>query len=173
MATRGTPSRREGPSVGKLGLAKATPTRRKKVPVEREYGAPRGAARSGGVREPTGRLSQQPDEAGGSRSRETTAKVGAASTTTGRVGTARRPGSGKQGGKAYERRNQWWNPLKRFHRLQPGGYGPGSSARPTMVSGDSLAVRIERREAMAKACGVTMARLQGKSWAPTPPTDQR
>jgi hypothetical protein len=42
-----------------------------------------------------------------------------------------------------------------------------------MVSGDSLAVRIERREAMANACGVTMARLQGKSWAPTPPTDQR
>jgi transposase len=33
----GTPSRREEPSVGTLGLAKATPSRRKKVPVEREY----------------------------------------------------------------------------------------------------------------------------------------
>src|SRR5438309_9146224 len=32
----GTPSRR-GPSVGTLELAKATPTRRKVVPVEREY----------------------------------------------------------------------------------------------------------------------------------------
>ncbi len=32
-----TPSRREGSSVGTLGLPQATPTRRKKVPVEREY----------------------------------------------------------------------------------------------------------------------------------------
>ena len=32
-----TPSRREGPSVGTLELAKATPSRRKKVPVSREY----------------------------------------------------------------------------------------------------------------------------------------
>jgi hypothetical protein len=38
--------------------------------------------------------------------------VGAALTTTERVGTTRRPGSGKQDGKVYERRNQWWNPLK-------------------------------------------------------------
>ena len=38
--------------------------------------------------------------------------MGAAPTTTGRVGTARRPGSGKQDGKVYECRNQWWNPLK-------------------------------------------------------------
>src|SRR3954454_15615161 len=30
-------SRREGPSVAKLGLATATPSRRKKVPVQREY----------------------------------------------------------------------------------------------------------------------------------------
>jgi hypothetical protein len=38
--------------------------------------------------------------------------VGAALTTTGRVGTARRLGSGKRDGKVYECRNQWWNPLK-------------------------------------------------------------
>ena len=38
--------------------------------------------------------------------------MGAALTTTGRVGTARRLGSGKQGGKVYECRNQWSNPLK-------------------------------------------------------------
>jgi hypothetical protein len=38
--------------------------------------------------------------------------VGAALTTTGRVGTTRRLGSGKQGGKVYESRNQWSNPLK-------------------------------------------------------------
>ena len=34
---RGTSSRREGPSVEKLGLTKATPLRRKKVPVKSEY----------------------------------------------------------------------------------------------------------------------------------------
>ncbi len=38
--------------------------------------------------------------------------MGAALTTTGRVGTTRRFGSGKQGGKVYESRNQWLNPLK-------------------------------------------------------------
>ena len=38
MGTRGgTPSRREVPSVGTLGLPQARPTRRKKVPVSREY----------------------------------------------------------------------------------------------------------------------------------------
>lgn len=39
--------------------------------------------------------------------------VGAALTTTERTGTTRRSGSGKQDRKVYERRNQWWNPLKR------------------------------------------------------------
>ena len=33
----GAPSRREGSGVGTLGLATATPSRRKKVPVNREY----------------------------------------------------------------------------------------------------------------------------------------
>jgi hypothetical protein len=33
----GGSSRREGPSVGKLGLSKATPSRREKVPVTPEY----------------------------------------------------------------------------------------------------------------------------------------
>ncbi len=36
-AARGTSSRREGPSVEKLGPSKAVPPRRKKVPVEPEY----------------------------------------------------------------------------------------------------------------------------------------
>ena len=39
-------------------------------------------------------------------------RVGAAPTTTGRVGTVRRPGSGKRDGEAYVCRNQWWNPRK-------------------------------------------------------------
>ncbi len=36
-ASGGTSSRRGGPSVGTLGAPKATPSRRKKVPVEPEY----------------------------------------------------------------------------------------------------------------------------------------
>src|SRR5436305_8001203 len=36
-AKRGASPRREGPSVGTLGPSKATPSRRKKVPVESEY----------------------------------------------------------------------------------------------------------------------------------------
>src|SRR2546430_5583646 len=51
----------------------------------------------------------------------------AAPTTTGRVGTARRPGSGKQGGKAYER-NQRSKLLKLLAGLKPGGHGPVGSA---------------------------------------------
>jgi hypothetical protein len=39
-------------------------------------------------------------------------RVGAALTTTGRVGTTRRPGSGKRDGTVYVCRNQWSNPLK-------------------------------------------------------------
>ena len=75
-------------------------------------GAPRGAMQPGGMEGPTCGLSQQAAEAGGSLALEAQGQVGAASTTTGRAGTARRPGSGKQDGEVYECRNQWWNPLK-------------------------------------------------------------
>jgi hypothetical protein len=75
-------------------------------------GAPRGAIQPGGVKGPACGLSQQAAEAGGSLTLEAQGWVGAASTTTGRVGTARRPGSGKRDGEVYECRNQWWNPLK-------------------------------------------------------------
>jgi hypothetical protein len=75
-------------------------------------GAPRSAMQPGGVEGPTCGLSQQATEAGGSLTREAPGRVGAASTTPGRAGTARRPGSGKRDGEVYECRNQWWNPLK-------------------------------------------------------------
>jgi RNA-directed DNA polymerase len=57
-------------------------------------------------------LSQQAGEAEDSPILETRGRVGAVLTTTGRVGTARRPGSGKQGEKADER-NQRVRPRKR------------------------------------------------------------
>ena len=99
--------------------------------------------------------------------------MGAALTTTGRVGTTRRFGSGKQGGKVYESRNQWSNPLK-------------SRTGSNLVDMGRAAVHIHqedwmtptsvnwaRHEAMAKVCGVAMARLQGKSWAPHPSNGQQ
>jgi hypothetical protein len=59
---------------------------------------------------PTCGLSQQVTEAGGSLTLEAQGKAGAAPTTKGRAGTARRPGPDKQDGKVYER-NQCPNPL--------------------------------------------------------------
>ena len=83
------------------------------VRLPRRHGAPRGAIRPSGMERPTAGLSQQPGEAGGSLNPETRARAGAAPTTTGRVGTARRSGSGKQDGTVQVGLNQWWNPLKR------------------------------------------------------------
>jgi hypothetical protein len=92
----------------------------------------------------------------------------AAPTTTGRAGTARRPGSGKQGGKAYER-NQRFKLLKSLADLKPGGHGrwaahlraPGGLGRRFVHAG---------QEAVGKVCGVPTAKLQEHSWAPPPPT---
>jgi hypothetical protein len=86
--------------------------------------------------------------------------VGAALTTTGRVGTARRPGSGKQDGKVYECRNQWSNPLKSrtgSNLVDMGRitvHARAMSARATPKPVDRAGV-----EAMGKVCGVLMAML--------------
>ena len=59
------------------------------------------------------------------------------------------------------------------NRLQSGGYGPDSSARLNEErSGDSDAAERVGWEATGKACGVPVAMLQGKSWAPLPSTGQ-
>ena len=99
--------------------------------------------------------------------------MGAAPTTPGRVGTARRLGSGKRGGTAYECRNQWWNPLKA--RTGSNLVDMGRDAAHARVSGTRATPQPLNRggeEATRKACGVRVARLQGKSWAPPPPTGQ-
>jgi hypothetical protein len=99
--------------------------------------------------------------------------VGAALTTKGRVGTTRRLGSGKQDGKVYESRNQWSNPLK-----------SRTGCNLVDMGRDAAHVRVEARktppsvnwagtEAMEKVCGVPMAMLQGKSWAPHPSNGQQ
>jgi hypothetical protein len=86
--------------------------------------------------------------------------VGAALTTTGRVGTARRPGSGKRDGKVYECRNQWSNPLKArtgsnlvdMGRTTAHAWAMSARATPKPMNGAG-------GEAMRKACGVLMAML--------------
>jgi hypothetical protein len=64
-------------------------------------------------------------------------RVGAAPTTTGRVGTARRSGSGKRDGIGVRVQKPVVEPPQVQNRLQSGGYGPDSNARPDV--GDSEA----------------------------------
>ena len=61
------------------------------------------------------------------------------------------------------------------HQLEPGGSGLVSNAHScdgehdhAVVGGTPGLGDVAGREAMVKACGVTVARLQGHSWAPTP-----
>jgi hypothetical protein len=113
-------------------------------------------------------LSQQAGEAEGSPIREVPGRVGAALTTPGRAGTARRPGSGKRDGKVYECRNQWWNPLKARTGSNLVDVGRAAVHAHRLV-GDFVAASIGAgAEAVPKVCGVGAARLQGKSWAPPP-----
>jgi hypothetical protein len=110
--------------------------------------------------------------AGGSLNRETPGTVGAAPTTTGRVGTARRSGSGKRDRTVYVCRNQWLNPLK-----SRTGSNLVDMGRAAAHVGDVPATPKPTDwvggEATRKACGVLVARLQGKSWAPRLSTDQQ
>ncbi len=54
------------------------------------------------------------------------------------------------------------------NRLQPGGYGPDHSARFGGFPAGATSKPIDwvGGEAMMNACGVVMAMLSGKSWAP-------
>jgi len=99
--------------------------------------------------------------------------VGAALTTTERVGTTRRFGSGKQDGTVYESRNQWSNPLK--SRTGSNLVDMGRDAAHVRVEARPTLSPVDRagQEAMEKVCGVPMARLQGKSWAPHPSNGQQ
>ena len=102
---------------------------------------------------------------------ETQGRVGAAPTTTGRAGTARRPGSGKQDGKVQGELNQWWNPRKRHSgpNLADLGRAATHARRREPTTGDSVVGVIPAgAEAERKDCGVLAARLPGKSWAPPP-----
>ena len=95
-------------------------------------------------------------------------RVGAAPTTTGQAGTARRSGSDKQDGKVYVR-NQRLNASQAqttSSNLADVGW---VAARTRTVCGELLGpVAPAGTEATLKVCGVGVARSQGQSWAPNP-----
>ena len=84
---------------------------------------------------------------------------------TARVRQARREG--------VARANQWLNPLKRGVGSNLADVGRGAVHAP--VIGGRLRRRnfVAGAEAMRKVCGVLVARLQGKSWAPPPSIGRR
>jgi hypothetical protein len=92
--------------------------------------------------------------------------VRAALTTTGRTGTARRSGFGKQDEKVYVR-NQRSKASQSSLQLEPGGSGLGCNAHPQQLGGELLGWKeISISEATLNACGVGVAMLLGHSWAP-------
>jgi hypothetical protein len=107
-----------------------------------------------------------PTEAEGSLTLESQGKVGAALTTTGRTGTARRSGSGKRDEKVYVR-NQRLKASQASRQLEPGGSGLDRDAHPQQLGGELLGRKqVTASEATLNVCGVGVARSQGHSWAP-------
>jgi hypothetical protein len=99
--------------------------------------------------------------------------VGAALTTTGRTGTARRSGSGKRDEKVYVR-NQRFKASKASRQLEPGGSGLGRDAHPQQLGGELLGRKqIAALEATLNVCGVGVAMSQGHSWAPNSSNGQQ
>ena len=120
---------------------------------------------------PTAGLSQQSGEAGGSLNLETQARAGAAPTTTGRVGTARRPGSGKRDGTVQVGLNQWWNPLKRetpARNLADLGRAAARRSSKLPATDSGWTQYPSGRRATEKACGVSVAKAAGEELGTTP-----
>jgi hypothetical protein len=116
---------------------------------------------TGWVQGPICDLSQQVAEAEGSLTPETGRTAGAALTTPGWTSTARWSRSGKRDGEAYECRNQWWNPLKKCDRLEPGGSGPGWQCDGTSYNRRDRLRRMSPG-ATVKCCGVAVDRPAGE-----------
>jgi hypothetical protein len=98
----------------------------------------------------------------------------AALTTTGRVGTTRRLGSGKQDGKVYECRKQWSNPLKARTGSNLVDVGRTAvHARGDICPGDSEAAQGRRRVGHGEGLRRTRHDAAGESWAPHPSIGQQ
>jgi len=92
-------------------------------------------------------------------------RVGAALTTTGHTGTARRCGSGKQDETPYER-NQCLTPRNSSTSSNLADLGWDAVHAADSLVWRRLRGRVERlvAEATLKACGVGVAMLPGYSW---------
>jgi hypothetical protein len=113
------------------------------------------------VQDPTSDLSQQVGEAGGSPTRETPERAGAASTTPRRSSTARWGELGKQDGAVYERRNQWWNPLKKSDRLGTWLMAGIAVRRTPLQPGRTVSAPIAPGTTV-KSCGVVAVMPAGE-----------
>jgi hypothetical protein len=82
--------------------------------------------------------SQRSAEAGGSPILEMQGRVGAAPTTMGRAGTARRPGARQARREGVRVQEPVVEPSLGQNRLQPGGYGPARSARSGLIGSGRL-----------------------------------
>jgi hypothetical protein len=87
--------------------------------------------------------------------------VGAALTTTGRVGTARRPGSGKRDEKVQREVNQWWNPRKRETPAPTWWMWAGQQRATTLLPGGRLQHRVE--PAVSGGHGESLRRTRGEA----------
>jgi hypothetical protein len=102
---------------------------------------------------------------------EAQGRVGAASTTTGRAGTARRLGPGKRDGEVYECRNQWWNPLKRCagsNLVDMGRYCSASVASWSEGTDSGVDAGKVGPEGTVNACGVAVAWAAGEKLGADP-----
>ena len=96
-------------------------------------------------------------------------RVGAAPTTTGRVGTARRPRVRQAGREGVRVQKPVVEPPQVQNRLQPGGYGPASSARPNGErSGDSDADEQERLGGHGESLRRTRGEAAGEKLGASP-----
>ncbi len=112
----------------------------------------------------TSGLSQQSREAEGSPTLEAQGRVGAALTTVGRAGTARRPSAHSARRRGTTKVNQWLNPLKRCAGSNLVDMGRDAVHVGGAVRRRGLRSRINMPggEAMPNGCGVGMAMLQGE-----------
>ena len=91
----------------------------------------------------------------------------AALTTPGRTSTARWCGSGKQHRTVYVRNQHLKAPQERTTSSNLADMGWVAVRIPVLAGRTLLAVDVAAREAMEKACGVSMAKPLGHSWAPS------
>src|SRR4029450_9575107 len=92
--------------------------------------------------------------------------AGALLTRTGRVGTARRPGPGKQDEKVQRAVNQWWNPRKPETPAPTWWIWGGQQRATALLAGGRLHDGVVPADGGGHGggCGVPVARLPGKSW---------